>query len=181
MVLEAKQAWIYIGYDLFSKEGPKGIKVEVLAKKVGKSKSSFYHHFSDLEFFMESLLNLHLEKAKRISLQAAKCKKMAPDLLNLLIDIKQDLLFNRQLRINRQMPNFKQCFQAANKLVENAFLDVWAIELGLSEKKHLAQSVLSLTVENFYLQITEETLTYNWLKLFLIEIQAMVRGIRLNN
>lgn len=37
-----KLPWIIAGYDLFAKEGPKGLKIEVMASNVKKSKSSFY-------------------------------------------------------------------------------------------------------------------------------------------
>ncbi|MEZ4687033.1 MAG: hypothetical protein R3B47_13480 [Bacteroidia bacterium] len=38
--------------------------MERLARDIGKSKSSFYHHFADLEVFTALLLNQHLEQAK---------------------------------------------------------------------------------------------------------------------
>lgn len=172
-----KQPWIDIGYELFSKNGPNGIKVEVIAKLVNKNKSSFYHHFADLENFIECLLEHHLERTKAIAIRAKECKSMNPDLLTLLVDIKQDLLFNRQLRINRHLPEYKNCFVKANKPVEDAFIKIWSEALGLKEKEHLAQIVLNITVENFYLQITEETLTYDWILNYFNEIILMVKGI----
>lgn len=54
-----KLPWVEAGYQLFAEHGPKGLKVEVIARHVKKSKSSFYHHFSDLEVFTEELLFFH--------------------------------------------------------------------------------------------------------------------------
>ncbi len=48
---ENKDIWIKTGYEIFALSGENGLKIEVLAKKVGISKSSFYHHFADLEIF----------------------------------------------------------------------------------------------------------------------------------
>ena len=45
--------WLEVGYAIFSNEGPKGLKIEVLAREVGKSKSSFYHCFADLDIFID--------------------------------------------------------------------------------------------------------------------------------
>jgi AcrR family transcriptional regulator len=171
------QPWILIGYELFSKEGPAGLKVEVMARKVGKSKSSFYHHFADIEVFTEVLLNHHLERSKIIAIRERMCKKMIPDMLNLLVEVKQDLLFNRQLRVNRHIPAYKKCFESANGEVEDAFLEIWSETLGLSENSNAARKVLEQSIENFYLQITDETLTYEWLLKFVSEIRFMVREI----
>jgi AcrR family transcriptional regulator len=41
-----KMPWLEVGYTIFSNEGPKALKIEALARKVGKNKSSFYHCFA---------------------------------------------------------------------------------------------------------------------------------------
>lgn len=173
--------WLAIGYQKFGKEGPKGLKVEGIAKEVGKSKSSFYHHFADLEVFTESLLQCHLQKARGIAQNARRCKTMVPDMLNLLLESKADILFNRQLRIHRHIPAFKRCFEQSHEPIESAFLKIWSESLGLGDKTFLARLVLNLTVENFYLQVTEETFTYDWLKKYLHNIQGMVREMVQSN
>jgi AcrR family transcriptional regulator len=173
-----KQPWVLVGYDLFSQHGLSGLKIEVMAKKVAKSKSSFYHHFADLEVFTEVLLKEHLERAKIIADRERACKNMVPDLLNLLLEVKQDLLFNRQLRVNRDIPTFKKCVDAVNTEFEDVILDIWAVALGLNDKKHLARIVLRLTIDNFFLQITAETLTYDWLLEYFNQINGMVKEFK---
>jgi AcrR family transcriptional regulator len=152
--------------------------VEVIARQVNKSKSSFYHHFADLEVFTEILLNHHLEKAKAIAEREKFCKNVVPDLLNLLLEIREDLLFNRQLRINRNIIQFKACFEKSSQEVGEAILGIWAEALGLRANSDLARIVLKLSLENFYLQITEETLTYEWLLNYVRELQTMVQEFK---
>lgn len=178
MIQESKQAWVLAGYDMFSQAGPEGLKVEVLARRVGKSKSSFYHHFADLEVFTELLLAHHLNRVVVIVEQEKRCKSVVPELVHVLLEVKQDLLFNRQLRINRDMPGFRPCFEQTNRYAAEAVLDIWAEMLGLHDNSGLAQLVLGLTLENFYLQITEKTLTYEWLVGYLKELQTMVKKIQ---
>ena len=101
-----KLPWVEAGYQLFAEHGPKGLKVEVIARHVKKSKSSFYHHFSDLEVFKEELLFFHMERTKQVAELERGCKTIVPELLNVLVDAKTDLLFNRQLRIHRDNPTF---------------------------------------------------------------------------
>jgi AcrR family transcriptional regulator len=174
MTENIKQPWILEGYELFSREGSKGLKIEVISRKVKKSKSSFYHLFADIDCFTEELLSFHLERAKIIADKERLCKSIDPALINLLLEAKQDLLFNRQLRVNRTNPAFKQCFEKANQLVGNAFLEVWAKEIGLENKPKLAEIFFGLVLENFYLQTTVETLTYEWLSDYFKNIRLMV-------
>jgi AcrR family transcriptional regulator len=181
MTNDNKLPWILCGYEMFSKEGPKGLKIEVIARKVNKSKSSFYHHFADLEGFTEFLLSYHLERAKIIAKRESQCKNVIPEFLNVLLEVKQDLLFNRQLRVNRNITQFKGCFEKASKIVGEAILSIWADSLGLSENTNLAGIVFNLSLENFYLQITEETLTYEWLKTYVVDLQTMVKEFEKKN
>ncbi len=161
--------WIEIGYELFAKEGPAGLKVEVMARQVYKSKSSFYHLFADMEQFQSALLQYHIIRATQIAERAGTLKRLDPDLLQLFLEIKTDLCFNRQLRIHRQMPGFKACFEQANHLVESAFMPIWSAYFGL--KHETAQQLLEFSRENFYLQLTEEHFTYQWVQDFLIQIR----------
>lgn len=172
-----EQPWIEAGYEIFSKQGPNGLKVEQISRAVGKSKSSFYHLFADIEIFQEKLLQYHQERAVIIAAEARACKSMVPDLLNLLLTVKADLLFNRQLRVHRKNVAFEQCFQKANGMVEEAFMGIWSEAFGLKEKPHIARNIMKMTTDNFYLRVTEETLNAEWLLAFLTELQSMVKEI----
>lgn len=178
MADDSKRLWIEVGYDMFAKEGPKSLKVEVIARRVGISKSSFYHHFADLEIFTETLLNQHLKRAKIIAEAETHCKSVIPELLLLLVSVRDDLLFNRQLRVNRHVPAYRECFEKASREVGTAVLGIWAETLGLSDDSGLARAVLNLSLENFYLQITEETLTYEWLLTYINDLQTVVRALK---
>lgn len=177
---ELKRPWIEVGYEIFSQEGPQGLKVEVLARRVGKSKSSFYHHFADVEGFTEQLLTYHLNRSAIIAEQERQCPQVIPDLLLLLIEVKEDLLFSRQLRIHRNIPAFKACFETASQEVGEAIGGIWAEALGLTDNSYLALIVLNLSLENFYLQLTPETLTYEWLLEYIQGLQRMVHEFKNN-
>lgn len=178
MIKEKQKVWIEIGYAFFADEGPKALKVEVLAKKVGKSKSSFYHHFSDLEVFIDLLLEYHIYRAEKIVHQAMVCKAIDPDFVELLLSVKEDLLFNRQLRINRNIQEYSTCIEKVHKPIEKAFLKIWAQPLDLKDNPFLAQIILDLVVDNFYLRVTKESLSKQWLLEYWEEIKRMVEGIK---
>jgi AcrR family transcriptional regulator len=178
MTKNIKQPWILAGYEIFSNEGPKGLKIEVISRKVKKSKSSFYHFFADIDCFVEELLVHHITQTKIIAEREKLCKNIAPELLIILLEVKQDLFFHRQLRINRHIPNYKKCFEDAHKEIENVLLKIWSDTLDLSNQTYIAKIVFGLMIENFYLRITEETLTYEWLLNYINEIRFMVEEIK---
>ncbi|MCE2994150.1 MAG: TetR/AcrR family transcriptional regulator [Cyclobacteriaceae bacterium] len=173
-----KLPWVEAGYHLFAEHGPKGLKVEVIARHVNKSKSSFYHHFSDLEVFTEELLFFHMHRAKQVAELERACKTIVPELLNVLVDAKTDLLFNRQLRIHRDTPAFKKCFEQSNELASQALMNLWATELGLADNQKLAGLLFKLVMDNFYLQISERNLTYPWLLNYFAELGTMVEEMK---
>ncbi|MEO1435584.1 MAG: TetR/AcrR family transcriptional regulator [Bacteroidota bacterium] len=170
-----KKEWILAGYAAFAQAGPGGLKVEALARAVQKSKSSFYHYFADLEIFTEQLLAYHSERAQMITIRESECQNVDPELLEVFVEFKQDLLFNRQLRVHREKPGFEACFQAVNAQVGLAILPIWSAFLGLPSNSPLASLVLTLTVENFFLQITADNLNMKWLQNYVQGLRQMVR------
>ena len=62
-----KDIWIKAGYEVFAASGQDALRIEPLARMVGRSKSSFYHHFADMELFVEHLLAYHLERSAVIA------------------------------------------------------------------------------------------------------------------
>jgi AcrR family transcriptional regulator len=111
---DSKDIWIKTGYEIFALSGISSLKIESLAKNVGISKSSFYHHFGDLELFIEDLLNYHIQQSCLIANKENNAKTIDPDLIDILVEHKTDLLFNRQLRINREEKRFFEILNKSN-------------------------------------------------------------------
>lgn len=175
---DIERPWILVGYSLFAAEGPNGVKVQVMAREVQKSKSSFYHLFADLDVFTEVLLEYHLERSKVIAHKEAFCQNLVPDLVNLLLEVKEDLLFNRQVRIHRDKANFSYFLEKSDAVVQDSFYKVWARDIGLEEKPHLAKDVFALALENFYLQLTDQRLNYEWLAQYFQELRLLVKQFK---
>ena len=173
-----KNIWVQTGYKLFADKGPHGLKVEVLAKQVGISKSSFYHHFADVEVFTTYLLQHHLDQTRLMAEQERQCEKIDPHLISVLVEHKTDLLFNRQLRVERQNPVFQQCLSQSNAIAGHSFIEVWTRDLQLKLAPHLMQGIFELALENFYLQITPDTLNQAWLSAYFKNLARIVASFR---
>lgn len=171
------QPWIDAGYEIFSLHGPEALKVEQLARITGTSKSSFYHHFADLEIYIEFILQYHLERAVILADQAKQCKSLVPDVVQMLVDAKKDILFNRQLRIHRQSVAFQLCFERAHSLVSNEFLELWAEWIGMQDKPDVAANVFKVATDLFYQRLTNDNLTYEWLGSFIQEVKTFLEQV----
>ncbi|WP_077923194.1 TetR/AcrR family transcriptional regulator [Spirosoma sp. 209] len=172
---EIQKSWIEKGYRMFAYGGPQELKVERLAAAVGKNKSSFYHHFADLEVFTSILLDYHMEQVGQIARKESQCTSL-DELIDIIVTHKLDLLVNRQLRIHRTNKEFEACFVKTNQLTVPAIMGIWSAILGLTDQSHLAGLVLTLSLDNFYLQITEETLNHGWLTQYFSDLQGLVRA-----
>lgn len=175
---DSQLPWIQAGYKRFAADGPSALTVEGLSRAVGKSKSSFYHHFADLDIFISFLLQYHLHRAEIIAEEERKCTNIDPELLEVLVHFREDLLFNRQLRVHRDQPRYASCFQSSSMEVGEAIIGIWSEALGLTGNSRLAMMVMQLTLENFYLQITEETLNLPWLQAYFRQLKQMVDGFQ---
>lgn len=173
-----KQEWIEVGYRFFAKKGPKGLKVELLAREVGKSKSSFYHYFADLEIFMQELFAYHMSRTPILYKAASACQQMDPDFIIAVLEFKEDILFHRELRIHRGLPGCNDCIEQFHHPIEQAFIQIWAEALMLEDKIFLAEAFLRLVIDNFYMRISADKMHYDWLKSYLKEITHTVLGIK---
>lgn len=174
-----KLIWIKEGYFVFGRKGPNGLNVEELAQKIKKSKSSFYHYFGDLETFKGALLDYHLERANQIAIRGKECNNMDPDVINLMIATKNDLLFSKQLRLNSQNPEIKSCFDQAFGKITNSYLDKWNIAIGFEHKPMLGKVIFNILVDNFFLQVTDENLTYQWFHEYINHLRSIIQQIQI--
>lgn len=172
-----KELWVRVGYEVFSQKGESGLKVELLAKKTGISKSSFYHHFADLEVFMVFLMDYHLQQSALIAQKEKEAQSIDPDLIHVLLEHKTDLLFNRQLRFNQQNPLYFNTLQKSNQIVGNEFVALWKKDLKLSLSQAQIESLFELALENFYLQINADNLNYAWLSGYFSRLKKIAANL----
>lgn len=166
MTTDNKEIWLKTGYTIFALSGQSGLKIESLAKAVGISKSSFYHHFADIEVFVELLLFHHLKQSEVIAEKEKNVTKINPDLINILIEHKADLLFNRQLRFNRQNKLYQKILLQSNQIIGNEFIKIWKKDLNLTLSQKQLEGLFDLALENFYLQLNDTNVNFDWLALY---------------
>jgi AcrR family transcriptional regulator len=58
-----RSEWIAAAVEILGREGVDAVRVEVLAKRLGVTKGSFYHHFTDRDELLRAVLDLWHERA----------------------------------------------------------------------------------------------------------------------
>ena len=177
MTEDIKAIWIKTGYEIFALEGQSDIKIERLAKKVGISKSSFYHLFADVDLFIEILLKHHIKQSHIIADKEQRAKNIDPELINVLLEHKIDLLFNRQLRINQHVKSFSETLCTSNKIIGDAFKTAWAKDMNLKLNEQQTEGIFSLALQNFYLQINADNINYDWLSTYFINLKKIANSL----
>lgn len=170
-----KSIWIEEGYACFARGGRSALRVEVMSQKTGISKSSFYHHFADTDVFMEHLLNLHRERALVMAEKERRAASIDPELIQILVDHKTDLMFSRQLRLANEVPQFAQTLSKTQQDIGRDFVKLWARELVWKGSIVQLEVLFSMALENFFLQITPERLEASWLREYFSSLQEKLR------
>ncbi|TGL57878.1 TetR/AcrR family transcriptional regulator [Leptospira ognonensis] len=173
----AKEVWIHVGYDFCARNGFEQLKIERLAKLVGKSKSSFYQQFIDLENYFGFLFELHLQNCFIIAEKETIAKSIDPDLIDILVEHKIDLLFNKQLRIHRIDVKFEEIILKSNAMVAAPFLKLWKENLKLNLGEDQLAGIFQLALENFYLQINPKNLERGWLITYFSNLKSLLESI----
>ena len=169
--------WLNEGYQIFAIEGPNGIKIERLAKRIERNKSAFYYYFATTEIFVIKLTEQHLAKCNDLATKINHTKNIE-DLVKVLYSHKTDLLFNRQLRIHRENSLFEKCFIKTNQIVGDSIMPLWSQTIGLNDNSNLSRLVLKLSVENFFLRLTENTISPNWIRDYFNEMKQLIRKLK---
>lgn len=177
MTSDNQEVWIKTGYEIFAFKGQSGLKIEPIAKRVGKSKSSFYHHFADLELFIDFLLKHHIQQSYIIAEKEQKANNITPELIDILVEHKTDLLFNRQLKINQNIQSFADTLMLSNKIVGDSFVKVWVKDLSLQLTQKQIEGIFTLALENFFLQINTDNLNHQWLSAYFTNLKRITNNI----
>lgn len=176
--MEKKKEWLKLGYELVAKEGFEQLSINTIARKMDKSKSSFYHYFGELENFKIELLEYHHQQAQFFCTQIKECEDINPGLIHLLLVYKLDMFFHKQVRINRNKSAYKKNIETVFELYEEVILDKWAIFLDLGYHKIFLKKFNRFMAEHFFLSITQDEYHLEWLTQYLNDIAEMISQIK---
>jgi AcrR family transcriptional regulator len=158
--------WLEQGYQDFAEFGPEHLSINRMAKALGESRSSFYHHFGDMEIFVDELLKRHWEEVLAFNETGqVTCQNLIPDLYELLGRNEIPLKFNWQLFHHRHIPRFNYIFVKGYHSSGEAFLlRLFAEHLGIHFSHEDLQSLWLTLGEAWYSRLDPNDLSASTLK-----------------
>ena len=138
---EKRNKWLEKSYAIVAENGMEYLTINSISREVGKSKSSFYHFFVDLEHFKKDLIDYHKQQVNLFSLELEKVENFNPNLIYVFLEHKVDIFFHKQLRIHRIEPMYKNCIEEVFESYENSLLEQWALHFELNHQKKLAKKM----------------------------------------
>ena len=117
----------------------------------------------------------HLHQSSIIAEKERKAAKINPDLINILVEHKTDLLFNRQLRIHSNQLNFRDALVKSSEIIGKDFINLWLSDTKLNLTAKQAESIFELALENFFLQINSDNINKNWLEAYFDHLKTITR------
>ena len=157
-------------------KGLSGLQVEPIAKIVGKNKSSFYHLFADIEIFLDELLSYHISQVKLMCEKEGTAHSFNPDIINIFVEHKIDILFNKQLRLNHQNAEFRNVLKITDTGLAEVYTFLLKTDLKLSLKQKGIDSFFQLALHNFFLQINADNINFQWLADYFDEIKRLAKS-----
>lgn len=176
MKQDKKTIWITVGYEIFALNGLSGLQIEPIAKLVGKNKSSFYHHFANIEIFVEELLQYHISQVKLMCEKEKKAHRFNPDIIHIFVDHKIDILFSKQLRLDNQNAEFQKVLKITDEGLADVYTFLLKTDLELNLKQKGIDSFFQLALHNFFLQINADNIHFEWLATYFEEIKRLAKS-----
>ena len=164
--------WLRFAYTNFAKFGPDELKIDRMAGKLGKSRSSFYYSFGDLENFQNDLFTYHIMKCKEFAKESADIKVLYPDYINLIVKYKDKVFFEKQLLLHQHIdPSYGKLLRKALKFSEEKSTRLWQRAAGLEAVPtgKLVEFYLAVR-DTLYTRIHYDTFTSNAL---FVEVQKV--------
>lgn len=172
------QIWMDAGFEIFSEEGPSGIQVEGIAKKLNRNKSEFYHFFGDKETFIELLMKEHLGRLDMLSYQIRRIKHFDPEYLDFLMANRETVLFQMQLVRNRENTLFAFTLEQFSKRITAAVLPVWSNYLGTTVT--ISGKLWGIIRDTFYSRVTAENFNFDWMSELSNEVRNLIKKDSIN-
>ena len=156
-----KQLWIEKGYEQFALCGPECLSINKLSKSIGFSRASFYHHFGDIDVFIEELLELHWQIVEQFNvLGKENCTNLFPELYDALEQNALVLKFNLQLFHHRSYPAYSYLFLKTYRACSESFaLDLFRKQFELTQSENEVYLLWLTLGEAWYSRITPDDLT----------------------
>ena len=173
--MDTREKWLKKAYEHFAEYGPEALRVQKIASELDVPRTTFYHHFYDLEDLVSQLLQRYLADVDYIiQIHRGQIKQLIPDLHIILAQHPWNLKFGRQLFLNRYNPVHNMIFLTArekvNKVTIPLFIDYYHFNIPYS----IAEDLWNSLSESWYSRLDPNDLSADSMQKLTEEIMETV-------
>lgn len=141
------------------------MKIGSLAKAYLLNRPNFYYHFKSLDLFQKAILEHHQERGKRhAQLVRDRCENYHPDYLNLLLEEKEYIFFQKQLAFRQSVKDYQDIFTSLQLSGVNSVVPLWVKSFGVPNwDLNLVTQLFARSSNRFFAKINPEEFTFNYL------------------
>jgi AcrR family transcriptional regulator len=172
------QKWIEAGYEVFAMEGPEGVQIEKLARKIGVNKSGFYHHFGDRDVFFLKLIDYHYIRNEEFFKELSETQQFDPDVISLIVKYKSISFFQSQLRKHMDNPIYSSAFTKVKKRNEKAYVTRWSEYLKIDENPDLALELWDIVRDLYFIRLNNDKLNFESIQILVKEVYEIVQALK---
>lgn len=173
--MTTKEKWLQKAYEHFAEYGPEALRIQKIASELDVPRTTFYHHFADMEDLVTQLLERYIIQVdKMIKNHKDEMKQLIPDLYELMSENPLNLKFGRQLFLNRSNPVYNMVFiksrEKTNRVLVPLFIEYYQLNIPL----RLAEDVWNSMAESWYSRLQPDDLDAGTLQKLAEEIMESI-------
>jgi len=171
---DTKHIWFATAHAEFARKGENALKIDVLAKAVGKSRSSFYHLFGDMEEFTQQLMDYDLEITERFTDEGKSATNFFPEYAEIMIRYKDMLFFNKHIFLGRTSnKKYAETWEKIASRVDNKTEVLWMKLVNLEDLPPDEREKFYLTIRTAaFMRLQYDTYTYENLYKVVTDVNA---------
>jgi AcrR family transcriptional regulator len=160
---DGREIWLSTAHAQFARHGESTLKIDSLAQLVGKSRSSFYHLFGDMEEFFDALIVYDLQITKQFQKETKDLDAFFPDFANIMVKYKDMLFFNKQLFLgSKTNEKFNDAWEEVTKYTDNKTEELWMKLFNLQDLSPHEKEQFYLTIRTAaFIRLQYDSYTYD--------------------
>lgn len=158
--METKEKWLEKAFEHFAEYGPDDISLQKIASEIDVPRTTFYHHFADRDDLDSQLLGTYLDRLELFAQEGEKqCRKLIPDLHELLAQYPTGLKFSRQLFLHRAKPDYNMVFIKGRERSNRFIIPLFKAYYHFNLPDDLATDLWNSLMESWYSRLDPDDLT----------------------
>lgn len=173
--MDTREKWLEKSFENFADNGPQQLRIRNIALEIGVPRTTFYHHFADREDLISQLLERYMAAIEaNVLIGSDYCRKLIPDLHEVIAMDITLLKFTRQLFLNRSDPVYNLVFTKSREKTNEVIIPLFIEYYKFNIPYRLAEDLWNSLAESWYSRLNPNDLSVESMRRLTEEIMQTV-------